>query len=517
MVTKSTDVLIIGAGIAGLMSAFYIDKKKRITIISAEESAASNSSYAQGGVAAVTERMYGTMTHNAQMRHIQDTLTTGHDLCREEVVKRVITQSNCAIETLLNLHVPFSKNADSTFHQALEGGHSERRIWHVADHTGTSITNALHQYISTQETIDTCLHYRLLHLLLDDNGTVSGAECVHTQTNQPLVIKAHTIILATGGASGVYPYASGSRIAYGEGIAAAYNAGCTITNMEFVQFHPTYYLDNNKGFLLSEALRGEGALLLDEHQLPFLDKFGGKELMTREKCAHAIYQQLKTQQGNRVLLDARNIDSALLRNHFPYIYKQCQQVGLDMTTDCIPVTPVAHYTCGGIDVDIHGRSNKENLYAVGEVAYTGLHGANRLASNSLLECLVFAKQVAEAINNTSTRAIHKSNVKIKYNNATNTYNWSQAKCALQQTMWDNVAIVRTQKGLQQAQNHIHEAQEQQAAELGAQAAHYRNMLTTCELIVRSALLRTESRGLHKMTDFPDTHQHTHDTQLTKEF
>ena len=508
------DVLIIGSGLAGLASALMLaEKNKKVAILTKKNLAECNSYYAQGGIAAVID------ANDSVDNHIQDTLIAGGGLCDENVVRYIIEHSSDAIQWLVNMGVKFTTDIDNTtgFHLTKEGGHSFRRILHVADATGATVVKTLVQKTYSHPNIKVFENYIALDLIygkklgLDDNNCY-GVYALNRKTNHIEVFASGATILATGGAGKVYLYTTNPDIATGDGVAMGYRAGCKVSNMEFIQFHPTcLYHPKAKSFLITEAVRGEGGVLKLPNGKRFMKDHDKRlELAPRDVVARSIDFEMKKHGVDSVFLDISYKPSEFIMHHFPNIYAKCNSLGIDICHEPIPVVPAAHYTCGGLLTDLDGKTNLDNLYAVGECAYTGLHGANRLASNSLLECLVISKSAVESIMNITS--INKPTIPL-WDESQVTDNDEEVIIShmwdeLRRTMWDYVGIVRTNKRLERALHRINllqsEINEYYANfKLCADLIELRNLVLTGELIVRSAMLRHESRGLHYSRDYPN--------------
>ena len=511
------DVLIIGSGAAGLMSAIQLTDKLSIAVIAKDKILEGSSYYAQGGISAVLD------PEDNFESHISDTINTGFNLGNEDRIRFMVEQSPIAISDLENAGVNFSlkgKNYDLT----TEGGHSSKRVAHVDDKTGQSIqVNLLTQ--AKQRTNITLFEQHLAVDLLINEGECNGAFIFDKKTKQVTPFIANKTILATGGASKSYLYTSNPDTSTGDGIAMAYRAGCEIVNMEFTQFHPTcLFHPHAKSFLISETLRGEGAKLLLPNGKEFMHNYDERlELAPRDIVARAIDHEMKVHGFECVYLDISFKDSDWISNRFPTITERCKELGIDICSEAIPVVPAAHYTCGGVNTDIDAQSNIKNLYAVGEVAHTGVHGANRMASNSLLECIVFATSCAKHINESTLD-----------NSLSHTYNWdasrvepSREKVVITQLwhevrriMWNFVGIVRSDSRLKSAHFKIEQISKEVNEYYSLYTVTYdmielRNLVQTSKIIVESALSRKESRGLHFNQDYPNLLDETHNTVIIK--
>ncbi len=521
------DVAIIGSGLAGYSVALNLADTQKVAIFSKRALLDGSSSWAQGGIAAVLD------SGDSVEQHLSDTIIAGAGLCDEAATRYILENGRAAIDWLIAQGVPFTPDAEAElgFHLTREGGHSQRRIIHAADATGHAVQVTLEQQIRNHPNITLFEHHYAIDLIttdkldVPDNAKVnSNLRCLGLYVQDVQTGKVHTIeaghtVLATGGAGKVYLYTTNPDTATGDGIAMAWRAGCRIANMEFIQFHPTcLYHPYAKSFLISEAVRGEGGLLklpasagsaAGKRFMPTHDERA--ELAPRDVVARAIDFEMKKRGLDHVDLDISHQSPEFLKEHFPTIYATCLEFGIDITKQPIPVVPAAHYTCGGIVTDIMGRTDLQGLYAVGETSYTGLHGANRLASNSLLECLVIGKAVAERIASQGPVDVpelpswDESRVSDADEDVVIAHNWDE----LRRFMWNYVGIVRTTKRLERAQHRIALLKE----EIDEYYANFRitnnllelrNLVDVASLIVNSALTRRESRGLHFSRDFPDT-------------
>ncbi len=516
------DVAIVGSGLAGLSVALHLAKTRKVVVVSKRSLLDGASNWAQGGIAAVLD------SNDSHEQHIADTLVAGAGLCDEGATRYIVEHGREAIEWLIEQGVPFTRDpaAELGFHLTREGGHSQRRIIHAADATGHAVQVTLEQKARSHPNI-TILenHYAIDVITSDKLGADTGTPyCLGLYVQNVISGKVTTLaadqtVLATGGAGKVYLYTTNPDTATGDGIAMAWRAGCRVANMEFVQFHPTcLYHPYAKSFLISEAVRGEGGVL----KLPAeAGAAAGQRFMTwhderaelapRDVVARAIDFEIKKRGLDYVDLDISHQPPAFLKEHFPTIYARCLELGIDITKQPIPVVPAAHYTCGGVVTDIDGRTDLPGLYAVGETAYTGLHGANRLASNSLLECIVLGHAAAKHIEQQpKPKAIplpawDESRVTDADEEVVIAHNWDE----LRRFMWNYVGIVRTTKRLERAQHRIRLLRE----EIYEYYAHFRitrdllelrNLVDVASMIVESALSRRESRGLHFSLDFPHT-------------
>lgn len=469
-------------------------------------------------------------THDSIEAHMHDTVIAGAGLCDEAVTRYVVEHGKSSIDWLVQQGVPFTKDVstNSGFHLTREGGHSERRIVHAADRTGQAVQDTLIERVLQHRNITVLENYISVDLITGKKLGLSEKRCygvyaLNTLSEEVVTIAAQNTILATGGTGKVYMYTTNPDTATGDGIAMAWRAGCRVANMEFIQFHPTcLYHPHAKSFLISEAVRGEGGILKLPNGTRFMPGHDPRaELAPRDVVARAIDFEMKKHGLDCVYLDISHQSVEFLQEHFPTIYTRCLSLGINISKEPIPVVPAAHYTCGGIMADLNARTDLDNLYAVGETAYSGLHGANRLASNSLLECLVFADAAAKDILDKPQRQKHRlpawdeSRVTDADEQIVISHNWAE----LRHFMWDYVGIVRTDKRLERAQHRIQllqdEIQEYYANfHISSDLLELRNLVTNAELIVRSALARKESRGLHYSKDHPQTSARPTPTILT---
>lgn len=510
------DVAIVGSGLAGLTVALQLAETHRVVILCKRAMTQGASDWAQGGIAAVLD------SGDSHDEHVQDTLVAGAGLCDEEATRYIVEHGRETIQWLIDRGVPFTRDeqAELGFHLTREGGHSRRRIIHAADATGHAVVSTLSEQARRHPNITILEDHFAIDLITAGKLGLPGKRCYglyvlddasgHVRT----VTATHTV-LATGGAGKVYLYTTNPDTATGDGIAMAWRAGCRVANMEFIQFHPTcLYHPYAKSFLISEAVRGEGGLLRLPDGTRFMPAHDVRaELAPRDVVARAIDFEMKKHGLDYVHLDISHQPEAFLREHFPTIHARCLELGIDIAREPIPVVPAAHYTCGGVVTDTAGRTDLANLYAVGESACTGLHGANRLASNSLLECMVIGRAAAAhiAVQDKSTRpdvalpAWDESRVSDADEEVVVSHNWDE----LRRMMWNYVGIVRTSKRLERAQHRIGLLRE----EIGEYYANFRvtrdllelrNLVEVSSLIVDSAYSRHESRGLHFSRDYPDT-------------
>jgi len=513
------NVLIIGSGASGLSLALKLaDQSIQVAVLSKFALTEGSTYYAQGGISAVLD------AGDSIESHIEDTLIAGAGLCDPEIVKLAVTYGKSSINWLRQQGVAFTEETltegKTKLHLTMEGGHSHRRIVHAADATGKAVSLSLIDRAKEHPNIRLCEQHNVVELITNNAPGVTtkkaiGAYVLDSVQQHVKTVSARVVVLATGGASKVYFYSTNPQSATGDGIALAWRAGCRISNMEFMQFHPTSLFHPNAGsYLISEAVRGEGGKLILPDGSRFMQNFDERgELAPRDIVARAIDHEIKKRGIDCVYLDISHKPESFVREHFPTIYEYCLKFDIDITKQPIPVVPAAHYTCGGVMVDSYARTDIENLYAIGEVASTGLHGANRMASNSLLECLVFADRASEDIlKNLSAipeppriRAWDESKVSNSDEEVVVSHNWDE----LRRFMWDYVGIVRTNKRLDRAMSRVELLKREILEYYGnfrvtSDLLELRNLVIVAELIIRCAQLRKESRGLHYTLDYPDT-------------
>ncbi|WP_288130320.1 L-aspartate oxidase [Microbulbifer sp.] len=524
--SQDYDVLVIGSGAAGLTLALHLAKRHRVALLSKQRLQDGSTWFAQGGIAAVLDEL------DSVDAHVADTLDAGAGLCHPDAVRFTVENSRNAIQWLIDEGVDFTREDSGEYHLTKEGGHSHRRIIHSADATGRAVHSTLIEQVRSTPNIDCFEHHIALDLIRQPDANTGRFRCagcyVYNKTNEQVeVFQGRAVVLATGGASKAYLYTSNPDGASGDGIAMAWRAGCRVANMEFNQFHPTcLYHPKAKSMLITEALRGEGAQLKLPNGQRFMHRFDKREeLAPRDIVARAIDHEMKRLGADCLYLDISHKDAQFVREHFPTVYKKCLEYGFDITKEPIPVVPAAHYTCGGVMVDEHGRTDLDQLYAIGETTFTGLHGANRLASNSLLECLVYGRSAALHIEQTIGKvtpprpalAWDASRVTDSDEDVVISHNWDE----LRRFMWDFVGIVRTRKRLLRAQHRVKLLQQEIREfyanyRITSDLIELRNLAVVSELIIRSALDRRESRGLHYSLDYQGLRELAMDTILVPE-
>ncbi|HKJ10230.1 MAG TPA: L-aspartate oxidase [Gammaproteobacteria bacterium] len=511
------DVVILGSGAAGLTLALQLPRSMQVAVLSKGPLTEGSTYYAQGGVSAVLD------SADSFESHIEDTLNAGAGLCDPDIVRFTVEHGPEAIRWLIDLAVPFTRepaaDGNGRYHLTREGGHSRRRVIHAADATGRAIETALVRSVREQDNIALFERHIAVDLITGAKLGLASSRCLGAyvldrEMGRVEVFRSRHLVLATGGASKVYLYTSNPDTCSGDGIAMAWRAGCRVSNMEFNQFHPTcLYHPKAKSLLITEAVRGEGGRLLLPDGTPFMHRFDRRgELAPRDIVARAIDHEMKRLGAESVLLDISHKPAAFIKEHFPNVYARCLEFGVDMTREPIPVVPAAHYTCGGVLTDRCGRTDVDGLYAVGETACTGLHGANRMASNSLLECLVFAKSASDDIKAHFDAAPmppqvaewDESRVTDSDEEVVVSHNWDE----LRRFMWYYVGIVRTSKRLERARRRVkllqHEIHEYYSNfRVTNDLLELRNLVQVAELIIESAQQRRESRGLHYTLDYPE--------------
>lgn len=525
----SADFLVIGSGVAGLSFALKVAEFGKVALVTKREVMESNTTYAQGGIAAVLSSV------DSFDLHIKDTLSSGDDLCNRDVVEMVVKNGPGLIRELIDMGVKFSRSEGehqspgTEYDLGREGGHSENRVIHADDMTGRAMEQVLVDHVKNHKNITLYEHHIALDLITYSTRMRSGviikqheshccgAYILDIKEKKVKTIASRFTVLASGGAGKVYLYTSNPDVATGDGIAMGYRAGASVANLEFVQFHPTcLFHPEAKNFLISEAVRGEGGILIDKSGLPFMHRYDPlKDLACRDVVSRSIDSELKRSGDESVFLDISHKDPVFIKKRFPNLYSKCMDYGYDMTKDPIPVVPAAHYMCGGVATDLNGKTDINNLYAIGETACTGLHGANRLASNSLLEALVYADRAAR--NALAELKEHREKTSLSFDipewDETGTtdsdevslvsHNWDE----IRRFMWDYVGVVRSNKRLERAMRRITNIQEEIRDyywdfKVTSDLIELRNIATVSELIITCAMRRKESRGLHYTIEYP---------------
>ena len=509
---KNTDILIVGSGIAGLSAALMLPNDVKITLITKGDSKSCSTSWAQGGIASVLSET------DSFEKHLNDTISNGNGIVNKNVASTIIKEGPYCINWLKSHGVPFTEK-DNKIDLTLEGAHSERRIAYIKDETGAVIHKILNDKVKLNKNINILEGSSLVDLITQKNSSNNKNNCIGAyvfckNTKNIFTVKAKKVILATGGASKIYQFTSNPNTSTGDGIAAAWRAGCSVVNMEFIQFHPTcLYHPDIKSFLISESLRGEGGILYTPDNIRFMGNYDKrKELASRDVVARAIDNEMKMHGYNNVYLDISHMSSNFIKKRFPTIYKKCMSIGIDITKEQIPVIPASHYTCGGVQTDVNGKTEINNLYVIGESAHTGFHGANRLASNSLLECLVMSKKCIEDIK--YSEQISDNRLLPKWDDSLVTeseekfaisHNWDE----LRKIMWNYVGIVRSDNRLKIALEKINLIEKEvnehyYQHRISVDLLELRNIIHVSKLIIKSAMLRKESRGLHYSIDYKKT-------------
>ncbi|KPM00374.1 MULTISPECIES: L-aspartate oxidase [Vibrio] len=523
------DVLVVGSGAAGLSLALRVAEHAKVIVLSKGPRSEGSTYYAQGGIAAVFDES------DSIESHVEDTQIAGAGLCEEDTVQFIAENAKECVQWLIDGGVPFDKDENSTegqpkYHLTREGGHSHRRILHAADATGMAMQTSLQDNVNNHPNIEIFERHNALDLITEDKvggskDKVIGAYIWNRNQEHVETVRAKFVVLATGGASKVYQYTSNPDVSSGDGIAIAWRAGCRVANLEFNQFHPTcLFHPEARNFLLTEALRGEGAYLRRPDGSRFMKDFDERgELAPRDVVARAIDFEMKRLGADCMYVDISHKPEEFITTHFPMIHTRLMDLGIDMTKEPIPIVPAAHYTCGGVMVNKQGQTDLTNLYAIGEVSYTGLHGANRMASNSLLECVVYAwaaaKDIVENIDQSQLcaelPAWDESQVTNSDEEVIIQHNWHE----LRLFMWDYMGIVRTDKRLERAMRRIQMLQQETHEyysyfKVSNNLLELRNLLQVAELMVRCAMQRKESRGLHYTLDYPELAKDSGPTILT---
>ncbi len=530
------DVIVIGSGIAGLSFARDVAKEGfRVAILTKKDRAESNTNYAQGGIASVTS------DSDDFESHVKDTLEAGAGLCKESVVRAIIADGPDRIQDLVESGVDFSKLSDGRVSLGKEGGHSKRRVLHVKDTTGNAIETALLETVAGSDPVDLFEHFFVMDLITSykiakKNGEVPSGEnkvlglyALNVMTGEVEVIRARVVMLASGGAGQVYQFTTNPDIATGDGIAMAYRAGAKVMNMEFIQFHPTtLYGPDNKRFLITEAVRGEGGVLRNHEKKRFMPDYDERsDLAPRDVVARAIDQEMKKSGAHHMWLDITKHTKEMLMDRFPNIYQHCMKQEIDISCDYIPVVPAAHYLCGGVKTDIDAQTSLPGLFACGEAACTGLHGANRLASNSLLEAVVLAQKGAVSViqylkknasGNVELPVWKEGDTANSDERVVLSHNWDE----LQRTMWDYVGIVRSSKRLKRAKTRIQNLSKEiddyyWHCKVDPELLELRNLILVADLIIDCAMKRKESRGLHFTLDYLERSEISENSVVQREF
>ena len=513
---KNTDVLIVGSGIAGLSLALRLSNDVKVILITKGRADECSTSWAQGGIASVTSRQ------DSFEKHLNDTYKNGHNIVNKKVASQIIEEGPSCINWLEEIGVPFTKDDNDCLSLTLEAAHCERRIVHIDDKTGSVLHKNLYNQVLSRKNIKILYQHQIIDVISENNlmgnNQCIGAYVFNKKDKKIETYNAKNIVLATGGASKIYQFTSNPYTSTGDGIAVSWRAGCRITNMEFIQFHPTcLYHPDIKSFLISESLRGEGGRLFTPDKKRFMKKYDKREeLASRDVVARAIDNEMKQNDYANVFLDISHRSSSFIKKRFPEIYKKCLSVGIDITNEWIPVVPASHYTCGGVETSISGKTDIDNLYVIGESAHTGFHGANRLASNSLLECLVMAKRCSQDLTK-SILTYQKKDINLpKWDDSLVTeskerfaisHKWDE----LRKIMWNYVGIIRSNKRLKTAKEKIGVIEKEMNEyyykyNITSEMLELRNIINVAKLIIDSALNRKESRGLHYSIDYPDTHK-----------
>jgi L-aspartate oxidase len=489
--------VIIGSGLAGLTAAFHSSKHGSVAIVTKSQLDTSNSYYAQGGIAAAM------LEDDSPEQHLRDTIVAGRGLCDYDAVEVLVTEGRDRVIELIEMGMPFDKK-NGKFILGLEGGHSKRRILHAGgDVTGKELTSFMLNKVKEIRSV-TSFEYVAALRLLHENGCIAGVQCYDFASGKNIIFKAKAVILGTGGLSRLYMRSTNPYTATGEGIAMAYEAGAQIADIEFIQFHPSaLYIPGQEAYLISEAVRGEGAWLLDESGRRFMkDAHPLAELAPRDVVAYNIFKKIQTSEANNIYLSLKHLDGEKIKRRFRHIYEQLKALGLDLTLDLIPVSPAAHYMVGGIRTNLNGETNISGLFVCGEVASTGVMGANRLASNSLLECLVFGKRAGDRASKTEAPEYALKNIEPVYIDSSGETKFLKIHGELAVIMSENMGIIRSKEGIAKVLRRLAELEMEYAGHQNEyNNIRIRNTVTVCKLIATAAMAREESRGSHIRDDF----------------
>ncbi|MDP8243743.1 MAG: L-aspartate oxidase [Candidatus Hinthialibacter antarcticus] len=523
MNAQISDILVIGSGVAGLHTALNAARLGRVHLVTKKDDFESNTNYAQGGIASVLD------SHDSFDSHIRDTLDAGAGLCHRDAVELIVTHGPEAIEGLINCGVEFTRGGDGELELGREGGHSYRRIVHAKDLTGREVERALLSQVRALDNVTIHQYYFAVDLILDDEGRCWGA-WVWDEVNETAVpFLASVTIMCSGGCGLVYQHSTNPSIATGDGVAMGFRAGAPIANMEFIQFHPTAFYtpgDNAAPFLISEAVRGEGAILRKADGDAFMERYHPlKDLAPRDIVARAIDAETKKSGDPCCYLDVSHLEYGFFKSRFPNITDYCEKQGVKLPSDFIPVIPAAHYMCGGVLSDLNGATDITGFYVIGETACTGVHGANRLASNSILEALIFSRRTMREIQEKSLLQAPPKQLPLEWNKPKPTEGiesvlFVNCRQTLSKLMWDYVGIVRSDERLHLAHKRIKVLKEEidgyfESGHINRQVLELRNLVQTADLIIHCAWQRKESRGLHYTLDYPQTLADPMDSVITR--
>lgn len=523
MNVQTSDILVIGSGVAGLHTALNAVKLGRVNLVTKKDDFESNTNYAQGGIATVLDQ------HDSFDSHIRDTLEAGAGLCHLDAVELIVTHGPEAIENLINCGVEFTRSGDGELELGREGGHSYRRIVHAKDLTGREVERALLNQVRALEDVAIHQYHFAVDLILDDNGRCWGAWVWDEDKNQAIPFLAGVTIMCSGGCGLVYQHSTNPPIATGDGVAMGFRAGAPVANMEFIQFHPTAFYSpgmNEASFLISEAVRGEGAILRRADGDAFMERYHPlKDLAPRDIVARAIDAETKQSGDPCCYLDVSHIEYDFFQQHFPNITAYCESQGVKLPFDSIPVIPAAHYMCGGVLSDLNGATSLPGFYVIGETACTGVHGANRLASNSILEALIFSGRAMVDVKEKALMQAPPSNLPLEWNKPKPTAKiesilFVNCRQTLSKLMWDYVGIVRSDERMHLAHKRIKVLKEEidgyfESGYINRQVLELRNLVQTADLIIHCAWQRKESRGLHYTLDYPKTLADPMDSVVTR--